>query len=223
MERPEMAVLLAFTLEQASRATGISESRIRYWDSTGVLSPSLVDDEHGGAYSRIYSFRDLVGLRTIAELRDRFEVSLQGLRTVGERLKRHSKTPWSEMRFYASGRHLFFRDPESEVLLSALEPGQIALAAALDLVRVEKETRNRANRLVGRTQDQFGHFVQNRYIAGNRTVIAGTRIPTAAIWEFHEAGYDEAAILKEYPRLVSLDVKKAIEHERSLREASAAS
>jgi DNA-binding transcriptional MerR regulator len=218
-----MAVLLAFTLEHASRATGISERRIRYWDDTGVLSPSLVDDERGGAYSRIYSFRDLVGLRTIAELRDRFGVSLQGLRAIGERLKRHADTPWSELRFYVSGQHLFFKDPETELFLSALKPNQIALAATLNLVRVEKETRRRANRLVERTRGQFGQFVQNRYIAGNRTVIAGTRIPTAAIWEFHEAGYDEAAILKEYPRLVPIDVKKAIEHERSLREVKAAS
>jgi uncharacterized protein (DUF433 family) len=218
-----VTILLAFTLEHASRATGISERRIRYWDDTGVLSPSLVDDERGGAYSRIYSFRDLVGLRTIAELRDRFGVSLQGLRAVGERLKRHAGTPWSELRFYVSGRHLFFKDPETELLLSALNPGQIALAATLDLVRVEQETRRRANRLVERTQDQFGQITQNRYVAGNQVVIAGTRIPTAAIWEFHEAGYDDAAILREYPRLLPIDVRAAIEHQRSLREAMAAS
>jgi uncharacterized protein (DUF433 family) len=218
-----VTVLLAFTLEHASRATGISERRIRYWDDTGVLSPSLVDDKRGGAYSRIYSFRDLVGLRTIAELRDRFGISLQGLRAVGERLKRHAETPWSELRFYVSGRNLFFKDPDTALLLSALSPGQIALAATLDLVRVEQETRERANRLVERTQDQFGQVVRNRYISGNRAVLAGTRIPTAAIWEFHQAGYDDAAILKEYPRLQLIDVRNAIAHERSLREARAAS
>lgn len=216
-------VLLAFTLDHASRATGVSERRIRYWDDTGVLSPSLVDDDRGGAYSRIYSFRDLVGLRTIAELRDRFGVSLQGLRAVGDRLRRHNDTPWSELRFYVSGQHLFFKDPETELLLSALKPGQIALIGTLDLVRVELETRRRANLLVERTEDQFGQLVQNRYVAGNRTVIAGTRIPTTAVWEFHEAGYDDEAILKEYPRLLPIDVKRAIQHERSLRKLPAAS
>ena len=90
-----MTVLLAFTLEQASRVTGIPERRIRYWDNTDILSPSLTNKEDRGAYSRIYSFRDLVGLRTIGELRDRFGVSLQCLRVVAERLKKHADKPWS--------------------------------------------------------------------------------------------------------------------------------
>lgn len=218
-----MTVLLAFTLEHASRATGISERRIRYWDDTGVLKPSLVDDDRGGAYSRIYSYRDLVGLRTIAVLRDRFGVSLQGLHAVAERLKLHADTPWSDLRFYVSGRQLFFKDPGTDLLLSALKPRQIALIDTLDLVQVELETRRRANRLVVRTRDQIGQIIQNRYVAGNRAVIAGTRIPTVAIWEFHEAGYDDAAILKEYPRLKPIDVTRAIEHERSIREVRAAS
>jgi uncharacterized protein (DUF433 family) len=218
-----MTVLLAFTLEHASRVTRIPESRIRYWDDTGILRPSLAREEHGGAYSRIYSFSDLVGLRTIAELRDRFGVSLQSLRAVAERLQRHSDTPWSDLRFYVSGRHLFFRDPETELMLSALQPGQIALVESLNLVSVALETQKRANRLTQRTKRQFGDIVQNRYVSGNRPVIAGTRIPTIAIWEFHEAGYTNEEILKEYPRLRLIDVEKAIEHERNLRQLRRAS
>ncbi len=213
-----MTVLLAFTLEQSSRVTHIPERRIRYWDNTGILSPSLSNKKDGGAYSRIYSFRDLVGLRTIAELRDRFGVSLQRLRVVAERLKKHADTPWSELRFYVSGRHLFFRDPDSDLLLSALNPGQIALIESLDLISVALDTEKRAKALTRRTQDQVGRITQNRYIAGNRPVIAGTRIPTAAIWDFHEAGYSNAEILKEYPRLTPADVEKAIDYEANGRD-----
>lgn len=218
-----MTVLLAFTLEHASRVTRIPESRIRYWDDTGIIRPSLAREKHGGAYSRIYSFNDLVGLRTIAELRDRFGVSLQSLRAVAERLQRHSNTPWTDLRFYVSGRHLFFRDPETELMLSALQPGQIALVESLNLVSVALDTQKRANRLTQRSRRQFGDIVQNRYVSGNRPVIAGTRIPTIAIWDFHEAGYTNEEILKEYPKLRSIDVEKAIEHEsnrRCLRSAS---
>lgn len=218
-----MTVLLAFTLEHASRATGIPEHRIRYWDNTNVLKPSLVDDERGGAYSRIYSFHDLVGLRTIGELRDRFGVSLQALRSVAERLKVHANTPWTELRFYVSGRHLFFKDPESSLLLSALQPGQIALVDALDLVRVALDTERRAMTLVERTPGQIGQLEQNRYVASNRTVIAGTRIPTAAIWDYHEAGYDEAEILQEYPRLTPVDITTALDFERTRRTVQRAS
>jgi DNA-binding transcriptional MerR regulator len=72
-----MTVLLAFTVEQASRVTGVSERRIRYWDRTGVLSPSLArDTDRKHAYSRIYSFRDVVGLKTLGQLRDQFSLPL---------------------------------------------------------------------------------------------------------------------------------------------------
>ncbi|MGH2615408.1 MAG: DUF433 domain-containing protein [Thermomicrobiales bacterium] len=213
-----MTVLLAFTLEQASRVTRIPERRIRYWDTTGILGPSLANKEDRGAYSRIYSFHDLVGLRTIGELRDRFGVSLQRLRVVAERLKKHADTPWSELRFYVSGRHLFFRDPETQLLLSALNPGQIALVESLDLVSVARDTEKRAMTLTQRTQDQLGQITRNRYIVNNRPVIAGTRIPTAAIWDFHEAGYSNAEILKEYPRLTPADVQSAIAYEANVRQ-----
>jgi uncharacterized protein (DUF433 family) len=200
----------------------VSERRIRYWDDTGILSPSLLDDDKGGAYGRIYSFRDLVGLRTIGTLRDQFGVSLQTLRDVSERLRRHSSTPWSQLRFFVSGQHLFFKDPETQLFLSALQPGQIALVEALDLEQVALDTQQRANRLVSRRPDQLGQIERNRHVVGNRPVIAGTRIPTAAIWEFHQAGYDEAAILKEYPRLAPIDIQKALEFERNRREVQLA-
>lgn len=132
-------------------------------------------------------------------------------------MKQHSDTPWSELRFYVSGRHLFFRDPETRLMLSALEPGQIALVESLDLISAARDTEKRAMSLTERTPDQLGRITQNRYIVSNRPVIAGTRIPTAAIWDFHEAGYSHEEILKEYPRLTPADVASAIIYEAAAR------
>jgi uncharacterized protein (DUF433 family) len=42
------------------------------------------------------------------------------------------------------------------------------------------------------------------------------------IWDFHEAGYDTAGILEQYPILHPADIVAAIEHERELRERGAA-
>lgn len=218
-----MTVLLAFTLEHASRVTGIPESTIRYWSDTGILKPSLVNTRRGGAFGRIYSFRDLVGLRTISELRNAFGVSLQSLRLVGERLRDHSLTPWAELRFYISGDHLFFRDPDTSLMLSAIKPGQIALIESLDLVRVANETEQRAKSLLKRSESQVGRISVNRYVFGNRPVIAGTRIPTEAIWEFHEAGFNTDQILAEYPRLTADDVTSAIVYECEIRQDQRAS
>jgi uncharacterized protein (DUF433 family) len=208
-----MTVLLAFTLDHASRVTGLTEDRIRYWDETKVLVPSLSRKSRGGAYERIYSFRDLVGLRTVAALRDDFRVSLQSLREIGQRLQDQFAAPWSELGFYVSDGHLFYRDPETHMMLSAVVPGQLALVASLNLETVARDTDERAKQLVERSHDEFGEIVTNRYVFGNQPVVAGTRIPTRAIWEFAEAGYPVEDILREYPRLSPIDVRNAIDFE----------
>lgn len=212
-----MTVVMAFTVEQAARVAGVSERRVRYWDETGILSPSLAHEKPRTPYGRIYSFRDLVGLRTLADLRDRFNVPLQTLRAVGQRLRCHHETPWSELRFVVDGNHLYFRDPELCMLVSAIEPGQIVLPFNLDLTEVARETERRARELVRRSETDLGEIVTNRYVMGNRPVLAGTRIPTTAIWDFHIAGYDTDQIIKEYPRLTRIDVERAIAFEEQRR------
>jgi uncharacterized protein (DUF433 family) len=70
-----------------------------------------------------------------------------------------------------------------------------------------------------RKPKQIGKIEQHRFVAKNAPVIAGTRIPTTAIYNLHEAGYSTERIISEYPRLTQADVKAAIQHER-LRYAS---
>jgi uncharacterized protein (DUF433 family) len=213
-----LPVLLAFTLDHAARVSGVSERRIRYWDETGVLHPSLVRGESREPYGRIYSFRDLLGLRTLGELRDRFHVPLQQLRAVGERLSKHYETPWTELRFYVQGSHLYFHDPDHDLLVSAIKPGQVPLALGLDLERVAVDTERRASQLLERDRDDFGTIVRRRHVLGNRPVLAGTRIPTSAIWDFHQAGYSFGEIAKQYPRLKQADIEQAIKYEQERRQ-----
>ncbi len=218
-----MSVLRAFTVEQAARVTGVSERRIRYWDRTGVLSPSLASGKKRSPYGRIYSFRDLVGLRTLGQLRDAYGLSLQRLRMVGERLRRHYDAPWSSLRFYVEGGRLYFRDPETCFLVSAIEPGQVMLPLAFDLTEIARETEEAASKLAERRPEDYGTIVRNRYVLGNRPVLTGTRVPTAAIWDFHRAGYDTDQIIREYPRLNELDVRLAIAFEQARHERKRAS
>jgi uncharacterized protein (DUF433 family) len=77
-----------------------------------------------------------------------------------------------------------------------------------------------AERLRDRS-DKVGRIEKRRQVVRSAWVIAGTRIHTEAIWNFHAAGYDEQAILKEYPHLRPEDVSAAIEHERKRREQAA--
>src|SRR5438128_5134619 len=102
--------LLAFTADHVCSLTGLSKRQLRYWDATDFFSPTLADDEFGRrAFGRVYSFRDLVGLRTIAVLRE--QIPLQELRRVGQWLRAHSETPWSSLRLGVSGKTVTFQDP----------------------------------------------------------------------------------------------------------------
>jgi uncharacterized protein (DUF433 family) len=68
-----------------------------------------------------------------------------------------------------------------------------------------------------RTRSQVGRIQRNRYVVHNKPVLAGTRIPTEAIWNFHQAGYDMRGIIREYPRLTPKDVTSALAYERGRR------
>lgn len=76
----EGTVLAAFSVEHASRVTGISKARLPRWDRLGFFSPESLDKEdRGNPYARVYSFSDLVGLRTLAILIDKHHLSIKEL------------------------------------------------------------------------------------------------------------------------------------------------
>lgn len=209
-----MATLLAFTIDQAARLSGLSTRQLRYWDKTDFFTPSY-RDEQNRAFGRIYSFRDVVGLRTLGLLRREHGVSLQTLRNVGDWLKRHYHEPWSELRFYVAGKQVFFEDSELGARRSATTPGQLVIP--IEMREVASTTEALAAKLQVRTADELGRIDQHRLVSHNAPVLAGTRIRTEAIWHFHEAGYDVDEILRQYPRLTVADVAAAIDFERQRR------
>ena len=80
-------VVLAFGEEHVERLTKLTRNQLRYWDRTGFFSPTYAEEgEQHTPYSRVYSFRDVVGLRTLGILRKQHNVSLQHLRQVAELL-----------------------------------------------------------------------------------------------------------------------------------------
>jgi uncharacterized protein (DUF433 family) len=85
------------------------------------------------------------------------------------------------------------------------------------LKRVAADIRAKVAGRRRRTPSDYGQIVKRRQIARNAAVLAGTRIPTSAVWNLHEAGYGYAAILREYPRLTPLDIREAIKYEAGRR------
>jgi len=213
-----MSEILAFTAENVCRLTGLSARQLAYWDATDFFSPELLDEHRQRAFGRIYSFRDVVGLRAIAVLRNEHRVPLQELRRVGEWLLSHHASPWSSLRFALSNRKVVFRDPHTQNFVEAKGEGQSIIE--IDLEPIANDMRSAASRLRDRRDDQIGTVVRNRYVVHNAWVVGGTRIPTLAVWNFHKAGYRPEDIVNEYPRLTLGDVSAAIDFEANRHKAA---
>jgi uncharacterized protein (DUF433 family) len=205
-----MTDLLIFTAEQVSRLTGLPVRVLREWERTGLFTRHFGSDNGRRPSRRLYSFRDLVELRALAELRKR--LPRKELGKLAAWLREYGDRSLAELGVYLSDGKVEFAAPGLEP-----PPG----AVRFELEPLAADLRRAAERLGQRTPDEFGQVVRRRGVMGGAPVLAGTRIPTKAVWSFHEAGYDTAEILEQYPRLTEDDIRAAIAYEAERRQQRA--
>jgi len=210
-------VIAAFSAEQVERLTGLTKARLTSWDRTGFFAPSYADDDRRSPYSRIYSFRDVVGLRTLCRLRNEYHVSLQHLRQVAEKLSHLANDLWSSQVLYVWDKKVVF-DETGTGRLREVVSGQYVNGLALE--EVISDMRRAVDRLRRRNDDQIGEITRSRFVNHNAAVIAGTRIPVSAIREFADAGYTAQQIIEEYPDLTEQDVAAALNYQESAGAAA---
>ena len=206
-------LVAAFSAEQVERLTGLSKRRLMYWDSIGFFAPSYADENRRSPYSRIYSFRDVVGLRTLYRLTEEFHCSLQHLRKVAEELSHLANDLWATQVLYVLNKKVVFAEAGTGRLREVLS-GQYVNGLALG--EVISDMRKAVDNLRKRRPEQIGQITRSRFVNHNAPVIAGTRIPVSAIRDFAEAGYTIEHIIREYPDLTERDINAA------LKEAHAA-
>ena len=199
-------VLSAFCVDHVAQITGLSKTRLARWDRLGFFPPEYIgDDDRRNPYARVYSFVDLVGLRTLKILSDVHRVPLEELRKAADELKKRSDRPWSEIPLAVLKRKVVF-DLDSKP--RNVTDGQYALKH-ISLQPIAQEIRERANRLRYRDDSKIGQTERRKFVQHNAEVISGTRIPVAAIEGFIKAGYSDHDILDEYPSLMLRDVEAA--------------
>lgn len=199
-----MMVFKAYTTKQAAKVVKVSPRRIAYWARQGVLVPSVLSVPGAPIAHSLYSFADLVGLRTLGILRDRYGLSLQSLRQAAEFLRQHSDQPWSELRFWVRGHDLLFRAPASDAMLSAGARGQSAITVELE--PVASDVRRESELLNRRDPADIGKIERRRGVQGNQPVVKGTRVTVDTIYDFADAGYTAQQIVNEFPSLTLDDV-----------------
>jgi uncharacterized protein (DUF433 family) len=203
-------VIRAFSADHVVRLTGLTKRQLVDWDGTGFFKPQYAHDNRRNPYSRIYSFRDVVGLRVVSVLRTKYKVSMQHLRKVAETLSKKDYAFWAQETLYVVNREVSFHEPETQRVRSVIK-GQYVVPFPLE--PIIGEVREAAAKLKERTNERIGKIERHRLIMHNAPVIAGTRIPTGAIRRFKEAGYSIDGILREYPSLTRADVEAALTFE----------
>jgi uncharacterized protein (DUF433 family) len=203
-------VLAAFSEEHVSRITGLSIHRLRYWAATGFFRPSYVEDNPHLPFSRFYSFKDVVALRTLEMLRVRNGVPLQHLRRVAERLSHLKDDLWITTTLYVADRKVVFSDPETGRPMEVVS-GQYVME--YPLATIIQETSESIEAAAKRSADQVGKVVKIKSINRNAPTISGTRIPVASVQRLHEDGYSVRQIVAEYPDLTEADIQAALDYQ----------
>jgi uncharacterized protein (DUF433 family) len=202
----------AWTTEQVLRITGVSKRRLGYWLDKGIISAD-VDEARGRGRVRLWSFANLIEVRVVVWLRDRVSLQLIG-KIVGYLRKRGIEQPLSELRFAVvdTGR---VRRPTDIVVQQADGSwetpidGQVVMEVVLPLERFADELRVASERDRARRR-RPGRVERRRGRMGSVEVLAGTRVPVAAIRRLHAAGWSAARIIENYPGLTDKDIAVAV-------------
>lgn len=211
----DTSVISAFSAEHVSRITGLTAVQLSYWDRKGFFKPTYSHVGEGIKPVKVYTFKDVLGLRVISVLLKKHKLSVQYLRKVAEELLRHSNTPWASLTLGVCKGEVTLFDRAANTGMGVLS-GQYILVPIIDEIRAVTRAIAHLNE---RQPNQIGSIEKHRNIAHNARVFSGTRIPVRAVEQFLKAGYDIESILQEYPSLERKDIE-AVVAEQSGKKAA---
>ena len=202
MFEPDMETMTP--ARRAATIAGISPQRLWYWESTGLISPSVRRPISKKNVVRLYSFERLVELVVAAALVDAPGISLQHLRKIITYLQEDAQyeNPLRELRFAVRGDQVYFQHPDGS-WEGSRNRRQLVVHQVLDLAEIRSHIRSRLRR----DRSTFGHVEKRRSAYGSKPVFAGTRVPIAAVKSFIEGGASDQEILEAYPDLDLEDVR----------------
>jgi uncharacterized protein (DUF433 family) len=200
--------LIAFPDNKAARLAHVSIDRLRYWEETQLVAPSVHRQIGPRNTVRLYSFQDMLALLVVALLRTDRGMSLQHIRRVVAHLRsRGYSEPLRELTWATLGREIYFQHPDGS-WEGDLRPDQIVLRETIKLDPLAA----RINRAAHERSGRAGQIVTRRSVMGNKPIFAGTRIPVETVQRYLEAGYAPEQIIKEYPELTAADIDAARDH-----------
>ena len=135
---------IAFNTNYVSSLTGASISQLNSWDRDNIVSPSILKSEGRGSI-RMYSFKDIVEIRTVKYLRDN-QVPLKEIKRAIDYLRNslNFDKPLSELVLIASN-HNILCTPQGNInditsqWLAAIKYGQLVMSFMVPLGAITKD------------------------------------------------------------------------------------
>jgi uncharacterized protein (DUF433 family) len=200
-------IIGAFSEDQVAQLTDLSRAQLRAWNKRGFIKPEFkYGDNPRAAFTYIYSFKDLLKLRVLNQLRNVYQVPMKELVRVERELAHMGDDKWTRQRLWVHNRKVVFEEPES---LRKREISSRQFVAEIPLEVVTSDARDDIRRLNRRDADEIGRIVKKRYLHSSELVFAGTRIPVSAVHGYLEAGFTDHDIIRRLPDLAPGDIEAA--------------
>jgi DNA-binding transcriptional MerR regulator len=138
-----------FTSEEIGTLAGVPLGTLYTWVQTKLIVPSVVTP-HGKGRRVVWSFRDIIAVRTVRHLREK-GISYQGLRRVVTYIQKHRgiERPLMECWLVTDGAEVYLLDGDA-VLALLRKPGQLAWCQLVDMKRTIDEIQAKISTLPSR-------------------------------------------------------------------------
>lgn len=194
---------MSFPDKLTATLTGTTTRQLYSWRSKGVLIPEVQ-----ASNPALYSFRDLVAVRTVAFLRS--QVSFQKVRKAFDNLRQldYLDHP-STYRFGTDGKTIAIEDRNGSVVDLVDQKGQLVM---FTLEEIFREFTNFAGSTVVDFERPLPRLEVNPHRMGGWPTIAGTRVPYDAVSDLLADGYYSPADVEHFfPSIVQEDAEDALQ------------
>ena len=198
------SILGAFSEEQVLKLTGLRRGQLSSWRRSGFVEPEFKNGDNPYVpFTFVYSFRNLLTLRVLNQLRNVHGVSLRELKKTGAELRKFGIDDWASRKLWVFNGKVVFEEPESE---KKREISSRQFIAAIPLDMITADAREDIKKLNQRDASQIGKTEKRRQVVSSAEVFSGTRIPLRVVIDYLRAGKSDREIMLDYPDLREKDI-----------------
>lgn len=201
---------MAFPVPITSVLTGATKAQLAYWRKDTPSSPALLVPEGKRSGRYLYSWADVVALRSIVYLRS--EKSLPRIRRAVATLRGLESDQWTHLgryRLISAKRSILVKTPNGQLLDLGEKPGTILSEVLMrDVLEPFQTSTGRSVPALVRPRP---HITVDPGILGGYPVLSGTRVPFDAVAALANDDLQPAEIVSIYPSVRDEAIQDALD------------